>query len=84
MGIGTWRTLAAGRPVLRQRDALVLGFGDAAVCDQMPSIQLNLDLVFGFAYFHAAPDPVHRNRVAVVSRPMRSIWRLAWALPGGL
>jgi hypothetical protein len=34
------------------------------VRNQMPSIQMNLDLDLGFAYLHAAPDPVHRNRVA--------------------
>ena len=65
MGIGTRSPLTPWRPVLGQRDSLVLGFGYAAVRNQMPGIQLNLDLVLGFAHFHAAPDPVHRNRVAV-------------------
>src|SRR5437879_2699645 len=28
-------------------------------------VELNLDLVLGLAHLHAAPDPVHWNRIAV-------------------
>ena len=48
-----------------QHDPLVLGFGHAAVRNQTAGVELNLDLVLGFAHFHAAADPVHRDRVAV-------------------
>ena len=43
----------------------MLGFGDAPVRDQAARIQLNLDLVPGFAHLHTASDPFQRNRVAV-------------------
>ena len=40
-------------------------FSYPAVRDQAPGIQLDLDLVPAFAYFHAASDPVQWNRIAV-------------------
>jgi len=48
-----------------QHDPLVLGFGHAAVRDQTAGIQLDLDPVLVSRTFHAAADPVHRDRVAV-------------------
>ena len=65
MRIGTRRPLAARRPVLAERDTLVLGFGDAPVRHQAAGVELNLDLVLGLAHLHAAADPVHWNRIAV-------------------
>ena len=65
MRIGTRVPLAARRPVLGQQHSLVLGFGDAAMRDQAPGVELNLDLVPGLAHLHAAADPVHRDRIPI-------------------
>ena len=65
MRIGPRVSVAARRPMLREHDSLVLGFGDAPVRHQAAGIELNLDLVPGLAHLHAAADPVHRNRIAV-------------------
>jgi hypothetical protein len=49
MRVGPRVSLAARRPMLREHDALVLGFGDAPMRDQTAGIKLNLDLVLGLA-----------------------------------
>jgi len=66
--VGPRVSVATRRPVLGQHDSLVIGFGDAPVRDQAAGVQLNLDLVLGLAHLHAAPDPVHRDRVSVVGQ----------------
>jgi hypothetical protein len=65
MWIGSRVSLAAWRTMFGQHHSLLLGFGDAPVRDQAAGIQLNLDLVLGFAYLHTAADPIHRHRIAV-------------------
>src|SRR5437764_7955165 len=65
MRVGPRVSLAARWTMLGQHHSLVLGFGNAPMRDQAAGIELNLDLVLGLAYLHAAADPVHRNRVPV-------------------
>src|SRR6266853_6181146 len=80
MRIGTRRPLAARRPVLSQRDPLVLGFGDAPVRHQAAGVQLNLDLVLGLAHLHAAADPVHWNRDRKSTRLNSSHSQISYAV----
>ena len=63
--VGITNPLASRRLVLRQSDTLLLGFGDTSVRHQTSDIQLNLDLVHGFAHFHPPADPLHRHGVPV-------------------
>jgi hypothetical protein len=48
--------------VLGQCDALILDIGDPLMSDAAARIELNVDLVFGFADLHAAADPGGGNR----------------------
>src|SRR6516165_2737999 len=65
MSLAALQTLAAWRAVSEQRDSLMLFFGDALVGNDVAQIELNLDLVLGFAYLYATTNPGHRDRVAV-------------------
>ncbi len=64
MRIAALDALAARRPVFGQSDALEVASRHTFVGDDVAGIELDLDLVFGFADFDAAADPDDGNRVA--------------------
>ena len=65
MGIAAFDAFPTRRAVFEQSDALLSGFGNAAVGDDTAEIELDFDLIFGFAHLDTATNPGDWHGIAI-------------------